>query len=145
MIYYGFDPGKTTGVVALNVVEKKAMPAMLPTEMNEDELHEFLSNHLLLPATFIVEGFWLEPYKDPKNRLAWDPMLASQMIGMIKFAAKTNRIEIVTQKNSDKPVGYGFANLKYVPGKKATHWQDAMAHVYFYLVKNQIAFPASAR
>lgn len=144
MIYYGFDPGKTTGVVGVTVRDKKVIPTMLPTELNEDDLHAFLSP-IRNPAMFIVEGFWLEPYKDPKNRLAWDPMLASQMIGMIKFAAKTNRIEIVTQKNSDKPVGYGYANLKYVPGKRATHWQDAMAHVYFYLVKYKIAFPASAR
>jgi len=143
MIYYGFDPGKMTGVVAVKVENKKIIPAMLPENLDEEGLFLLLEHGLSTqPSMFIIEGFWLEPYKNPGKTLAWDPMYASEAIGAIKHVARRNQIPIVIQKNSVKPVGYGFANQKYIPGKKGLHWQDAMAHVYYYLVTHKIGLPA---
>jgi len=142
MIYYGFDPGKSTGVVAVRIEDKKIVPAMVPSNLDEEELSIHLDETPFSPCMFIVEGFWLEPYKNPGKTLAWDPMYASEAIGAIKHVARRNQIPIVIQKNSIKPVGYGFANQKYIPGKKGLHWQDAMAHVYYYLVTQKIGLPA---
>jgi len=144
MIYYGFDPGKMTGVVAVEVKYKKIEPVMLPANLSEEELFLFLEGlqNTTTPRTFIIEGFWLEPYKNPGKNLAWDDMIASQAIGAIKHVARRNQIPVVLQKNSIKPIGYGYANQKYIPGRRGKHWQDAMAHVYFYLVEQKIGLPA---
>jgi len=144
VIYYGFDPGKITGVVGMEIDNKKIKPAIMPRNLNEDRLSAFLDEVGIIdqPCMFIVEGFWLEPYKNPKTNLAWDDMIASQVIGAIRHVARRNQIEVILQKNSVKPVGYGFANQKYTPGKKGTHWQDAMAHVYYYLVNEKLGLPA---
>jgi len=145
MIYYGFDPGKMTGVVGVKVDENKRIsPAMVPCNMSVKGLYYFLEQEEMYSrkCVLIVEGFWLEPYKDPKKNLAWDPMIASQVIGALYYFAHRTETEVITQKNSIKPVGYGFANQKYTPGKKGTHWQDAMAHVYYYLVTQKLGLPA---
>lgn len=142
MIYYGIDPGKTTGVVGVKVEAKKIVPVMQPVNLPEEYFYRWLRT-IDHEAFFVVEGFFLDPKK--KEKLIWDDMPSSEIIGAVKYhCSGWPCMDYRIQKNSIKPVGYGFANLKYVAGRSGTHWQDAMAHVCFYLVDKHLAYPVNA-
>jgi len=64
-----------------------------------------------------------------------------RVIGLIQGVAEMEDRKFVLQEPAIKPMGFGWAGLKYVPGKKGTHSQDAVAHAVYYAVKVLHALP----
>jgi hypothetical protein len=134
------DPGKTTGWAEISVDDTKISLGFFGNT-KDTTLFELKQN--VEDADIIVYEAWLtRPKHLQRGAFDWDPMITPQVIGSLLTLCKTlGKKEPVKQQPSIKPVGYALAGMKYVPGKKGTHWQDALAHGIFYAVKQLGALP----
>jgi predicted RNase H-like nuclease (RuvC/YqgF family) len=139
----GVDPGKTTGWACISI-EDKTISLGLFGETKDMTLVELQPQ--LEEADVIVYEDWLtRPKHLQRDAFDWDPMYAPRVIGSLKTLCRIlGKTEVVVQQPSIKPVGYGFANLQYKAGKKGTHWQDALAHATYYVVKSGLAKPVNS-
>lgn len=136
----GIDPGGTTGYSLIEVRDKEIVP--LAFGECKDKLLLKLVPHLQAADVIVYENFLLRPGMARSGAFDWKSNITEQVIGSLKTLAALHGKEVAKpQEPAQKPVGYGFANLKYVPGKKGTHWQDAHAHAVFYAVKKVGANP----
>jgi len=142
-VILGLDPGKTTGVAMIQVIENRIKPPLYYAECKDETLLDI--EELFDKADFIVvEDFKTRPGKARQGAFDWDQMIAPQVIGAAKSLAKRYGKVVVLQQPALKPVAYGLSNQKYVPGKKGMHCQDALAHAVFYSVKYLSALPLSS-
>lgn len=134
------DPGKTTGWANIEVKNNKIELGVFGNT-KDTTLIELLPN--LTEVDIVIYEAWLtRPKHLQRGAFDWDPMVAPQVIGSLLTLCKTlEKQEIVKQQPSIKPVGYALAGMKYVQGKKGTHWQDALAHAVYYAVKTLGALP----
>lgn len=136
----GIDPGGTTGYSLIELKDK----TIIPHEFGhiKDKLLLELVPYLVQADIIVYENFLLRPDKARSGAFDWKSNVTEQVIGSLKtLAALHGKTKIVVQEPAQKPVGYGFANLKYVPGKKGTHWQDAHCHAVYYAVTQLGANP----
>lgn len=137
------DPGKTTGVAVLQVHEKTPQLIFFSEETDVTLLS---IEELFLGCDVVVcEEFLVRPAKARKGAFDWQDMVAPRVIGAATTLAKKYEKIFVTQSPSVKPIGYGFANLKYVKGKKGVHIQDAVAHGMYWAVKSGKCNPVSKK
>lgn len=121
----GIDPGGTTGWAIL----EDDQPVEIGTVKSPDfykQMPEILAKNIDVCVTedFIIRPEW-------GNR--WKKTDTPKMIGAIRLICEEMNLRFVLQQPSIKPVGYGWAGMVYVKGKKGTHIQDAIAHArYFY-------------
>ena len=140
VLLLGIDPGKTTGWAQAELGEDRIIK---PTNFGETldptglELLEMMKESDYI----IVESFLVDPRFARSGAFDYDAMIAPQVIGSLKTLAAQIGKEIAMQPSSVKPVGYGFLGKKYKKGKKGMHRWDALAHVYYYGVKNLRALP----
>jgi hypothetical protein len=140
----GLDPGKTTGVAQIKVVGNKIELVYSSFTVTKDETLLDIE-HLFEESDFIVvEDFKTRPGDARRGAFDWNQMIAPQVIGSAKALAKRYSKPLVLQQASQKPIGYGLANMKYVPGKKGTHSQDALCHAVLYAVRSLGANPVTA-
>ena len=140
MLILGIDPGRTTGLALISIHEKRAT---LVEALESKDMSFVENNWLLQKADYIVvEDFKVRPAKARQGAFDWQDMETPQVIGSIKTLAKLLGKTVILQQPAIKPIGYGFAHLKYVPGKKGLHIQDAAAHAMFYSVKNNLCLPS---
>lgn len=139
MIFLGIDPGKTTGLALIRVENK--IPTLMtvresknPTLSQDRDLFE-------LADLVIMEDWKTRPKKAMLGAFNYDPMITPRVIGAAELMSELCSCKVVMQQPAIKPVGYGYANLKYVPGKKGLHIQDAIAHVMYYLVSRSLSRP----
>lgn len=139
----GIDPGKTTGwaQAELDVATRVIKPLNFgdSTDPTGLELLEMMKESDYI----IVENFLVDPRYARSGAFDYDSMIAPQVIGSIRTLAaqigKENQIAM--QPSSVKPVGYAWLGKKYKKGKKGMHRWDALAHIYYYAVKNLRALP----
>lgn len=141
MIALGLDPGKTTGVALIEVIEKR--PTILDIQETKD-VTLLAIKHLFEKCDVVVcEDFLVRPHKAKAGAFDWNDMVAPRVIGAATLLAQMFEKKFVLQQPAIKPVGYGFSNQTYKKGKQGMHIQDAVAHAVFYLVKNHLAVPVS--
>lgn len=144
----GLDPGKTTGYALIEVSDRTIYPLQVG---NTKDMSLVEIRHLIDEADVIVYEGW-RTFKKKARSGAFDfkTMPASEVIGsmntLIRLRDPQKRCpEVHENLSAVKPVGYGYANMKYVPGKKGMHWQDAMAHAVYYAVDILHAQPVGVR
>lgn len=135
----GLDPGATTGYALIAINEK------IPNISNAGECRDTTLSEiepLFEQADIIVyETFLVDPKKAQKGAFNRSDMVAPRVIGVIQYLAKRYSKVLVAQSPALKPMGYGFANLKYVPKKPGMHTQDAVAHAIYHGVKADLCVP----
>ncbi len=135
----GIDPGHTTGLAMIELIDGKLSPIVW--EESKDTTTEDYFYLLEQADVIVLEDWKTRPNKAKKGAFDWDPMITVRIIGALELQARKLKIPLVLQQASDKPVGYGLSNQVYKPGKKGMHKQDALAHAVFYAVKHQKALP----
>ena len=136
----GIDPGKTTGWATITVEDKKIALGLFGVTKDQTLLE--IAEHLKGADVVVYEGYWIRPDKANSGAFDWQQVPAEQTIGALFTLCKLyGKNLIVKQQPSQRVPGYGFAGLKYDKKKKGTHWQDALAHVVFYAVKQLQAHP----
>lgn len=137
----GIDPGRTTGLAVLLIDEnKKARLNKAWTSLDVTAVEYY--DYIKAADIIIVEDFKVRPNKAKKGSFDWSPMETPKIIGSIQTLAALIEKEVVLQQPTVKPMGYGFAHLKYIKGKPGTHIQDAAAHAMYYAVKHKLALPS---
>lgn len=141
ILVLGIDPGESTGLALISITEKR--PTLVEALVSKDT-SAIEYNWLLKKADHIVvEDFKLRPREATQGDFNWSQMTTPKIIGSIQTLAKLLGKEVVLQQPSIKPMGYGYAMMKYTKGKKGTHYQDAAAHAMYYSVKNGLALPST--
>ena len=135
----GFDPGTTTGVALATLNGNKltldAVDAI--RSITARKVQEFVRECDVV----ICENFLVRPNRARTGAFDWNSMEPVRVIGLIQAVAELEDRKFVLQEPAIKPMGFGWAGLKYVPGKKGTHSQDAVAHLTYYAVKVLHALP----
>jgi len=138
----GLDPGKNTGYCMIEVIDRKIKPTgELGVAKNEsiEPLKELINSADLV----VCEDFLIRPDKARSGHFDYNNMVAPRVIGKIELLCELTGTRLEKQPASVKPPAYGFANMKYSPGKKGTHWQDAFAHACYFAVRNLNALPVT--
>ena len=140
MLILGIDPGGTTGVALLSINDKKAS---IEDAYNCKDIMEKRFRDLLAKADHIVcEDFKVRPGKARSGAFDYSNMHTPKVIGSIETLAKLLDKVVVLQQPAIKPMGYGFAHMKYVAKKQGTHYQDAACHAMYFAVKNGLCMPS---
>jgi hypothetical protein len=135
----GIDPGRTTGLALLSLIEKELKPLAI-RESRDLTCRDYLD--LLQEADqIVIENFLIRPMKARTGAFDWSDMETPKVIGAIVAQLANLGKTPVFQEPSVKPPGYGLSNQHYVKGKKGLHIQDAIAHAVFFAVKNLGANP----
>lgn len=139
----GIDPGKNTGYALIKLEGRKIQPTGI---QGVDKNESINSIKELMPQVDIVviEDFLIRPDKARKGNFDYNNMVAPRVIGKVELLCELNETQLEKQPASVKPPAYGYANLKYVPGKKGQHWQDAYAHACYYAVRKLDALPLAS-
>lgn len=128
MKYSALDPGGKTGFADYEGDKPLKMGEVACSTKNLDDLDAWLQARRNIDV-LIVEGYRNRPVAMTRGHAnTWSENLESQIVGYCKAWCRALGVEYVEQQASIKPIGYGMAGLKYVPGKKGTHMQDALAH-----------------
>lgn len=130
------DPGDMSGWARIEDGKPVQIGEVEFPEEMFDWLTELSQNK---PDVLVVENYRIRPAKFSKSGFAhqWGEIKAIQVIGALKYFAHLHRIGLVLQEPAVKPAAYGLAGMTYVPGKKGTHMQDAVAHGVYYYGKTQ--------
>ena len=129
MLRHGWlDPGAATGYAILeNDVPVEI--GEIPWGTSGEAVWRWLTVYAPDLEVLGCENYRIRPAPMTKGHAnTWSESHESQIIGGARLAAFVYVKEFVTQEPSIKPVGYGFAGLKYVAGKPGMHMQDAIAH-----------------
>lgn len=138
MLALGIDPGKTTGyaMVELDSESRRIIPTRYFGNTKDMTLVDI--RELIEEADYICyEGWRTFGDKAKQGKFDFQTMPAEQVIGSMRTLLRLRSsppIQVHENLSGLKPVGYGFANMKYVKGKKGMHWQDALAHVVHFAV-----------
>lgn len=135
----GIDPGVTTGYALIELQENPRR--IIPTKFfgNTKDMTLVDIRELIEEADYIVYEGWRTFKKHAQTgRLNFQTVPAEQVIGSLKTLLRLRKTGYTVHENLSglKPVGYGYANMKYVPGKKGMHWQDALSHATYFAVNN---------
>lgn len=139
----GIDPGVTTGYALIELHENPR--SIIPTTIfgNTKDMTLVDIKDIIESADYIVYEGWRTFKKHAQTgRLNFQTVPAEQVIGSLKTLLRLQKKTVEVQENLSglKPVGYGYANMKYTPGKKGMHWQDALAHAVYFAV-NKLKWP----
>lgn len=130
MIMYSWDPGKSTGWCRF---EENRLHSFGTTQL--DDLGIMLQG-IQAAQVFVIESYFVRPKNAGGFDHNWSSPVALEAIGAIKARGSQIGSTIVMQQPSLKVPGYGFAKMEYKKGKKNVHYQDALAHGCYWLVKN---------
>lgn len=143
LLILGIDPGRTTGLALLSINEKRAT---LVEAQESKDMTAIEYNWLLVKADYIIcEDFKVRPMKARKGNFDWSDMETPRVLGSIRTLSKLLGKDVVLQQPTIKPMGYGFAHLHYIAGKKGLHIEDAAAHAMYFAVKNNLCLPSKLR
>jgi hypothetical protein len=143
MMILGIDPGKNTGWALIRLEGRKITPT---GQQGVDKNESIITIQKVISEVdlVVIEDFLIRPDKARKGNFDYNNMVAPRVIGKVELLCELTQTQLEKQPASVKPPAYGFANLKYVPGKKGMHWQDAYAHAVYYCVRNLDALPLGA-
>jgi len=135
------DPGGSTGWAVVHQDESRKTKVVDFGILRKDLTLTGIEHWFAKVDLVVCESFLTRPKEARTGAFDYDPMETSQVIGVAKVLARLHSVPIVEQSASVKPVGYGFANQKYVKGKKNMHAWDAVAHGIYYLVRQKNGLP----
>lgn len=139
----GIDPGHSTGWAIIEIMDKKMTPINCGV-MNPFSVSEM--NGLIAQVDIVViENFRPREKETARGAFIGRENTTSEYIGKIETIAELLGKRCVRQEPSVKPVGYGWTNQTYRPGKKGTHFQDALAHAGYYAVQKLGASPVKSK
>lgn len=134
MIILGIDPGHISGTALWDstLPPKSAQVA----EIHADEYLSWIlsigkGEHDWKPQIIVIENYILRPEQFQNFSSKWIELPEAKQIGAAHFAAALLGVKCIEQEPAIKAAGYGFAGMKYVPGKRGTHMQDALAHACY--------------
>lgn len=133
----GLDPGKTTGYALIELQENPRR--IIPTQFfgNTKDMTLVDIRELIEEADYLVYEGWRTFKKHAQTgRLNFQTVPAEQVIGSLKTLLRLRKTPYILHENLSGllPVGYGYANMDYIPGKTGLHWQSALAHAVHYAV-----------
>ena len=135
----GVDPGKTTGLALIEIVDR--VPHIRWMDESRDVTGLDYKDKIQLVDVVVMENFLVRPNKAKRGAFDWSDMVAPRVIGAVTSLAAQFDTKLVIQEPSIKPVGYGYSNLNYVKGKQGQHVSDAVAHAVYYGVKQRLCLP----
>ena len=144
MLILGVDPGKNTGWALIRLEGKKIVPTGLQGVDGNEKISSIQKIVVEGVDLVVIEDFLIRPDKARKGNFDYNNMVAPRVIGKVELLCELNETRLEKQPASVKPPAYGIANMKYVPGKKGQHWQDAYAHACYYAVKHLDALPIAS-
>lgn len=145
------DPGETTGYAFIEQAEgaspKEVQPVIrsygvVPLWSGIDSLVDTCE-----PDIIILEAFRLYPHK--ARQQYWNPMLTSQVVGVVKYIAEQRKIEVVEQSASFG-LSYELDTTDFREVRNR-HARAALRHALSYLhseatrAKNKAAKPKPVR
>lgn len=136
MRYSALDPGRTTGYADFEDGEPIQMGEFTVAIKDWEALMDWLYVRQINKIdVLVVENYRNRPVAMTQGHAnTWSENLESQIIGFCRCYCMEWGIEMILQDASIKPVGYGYAGLKYVKGKAGQHMNDALAHAsYWYM------------
>lgn len=123
----GIDPGGTTGVALLEIVDNSY--GVIPDELDETQaVVDFITYHM--PEIIVMEQFRLYAHKG--KALRWSTFVASEIIGVVNYIAKQHNIPVVMQNASM------IASLELTGSTGGGHSDDALKHALVYLMRNNM-------
>lgn len=134
----GLDPGGTTGWGSIQLTDEPR-PKITVIGVGEVKNEETLENMIKEADIVVIEYFRIRPNK--VNDFIYKDLHASEAIGGIKMLCRKYNKRVEMQGADKKPMGYGFAGMTYVKGKKGTHFQDGLCHAVYFAVKKLNAIP----
>lgn len=142
MIFYGLDPGVTTGYAKVRIEEDREWHIEDVAHWNQERTMTFL--HLLNTDRsewrLIVEDYIISPRIHGHSHEG-DKGIALRIIGAAELVKVEFPERVEFQLPLRKPTGYGFVGRKYERGKKGQHMWDALSHVGYYVVTHGFAEP----
>ncbi len=134
-LYYGFDPGDTTGIACFSNEGVLQYSMQLKLDdlivwVNDQAMPDFEDN------VVIIEEFVL--FARRARQQAGSSMKASQAIGLLKGWASRYGAKIVMQRANIKPIAMQWAQVSMPSQHSQTHHVDAYLHVYYYLVSQGV-------
>jgi len=138
----GVDPGKRTGWAFL-YCEKGEHLKLGIFGVTEDLTLLEIQPQVAEADLVVYEDYKVRPKMARKGDFDWDPMWGPRAIGSLLTLCALLQKETVIQQPVERIPGFGFAGMKYVPGKKGRHWQDALAHAAKYGVSKLGALPVA--
>lgn len=131
--YFVCDPGNTSGVAIFDTAGQLKSMEQYPKEAFMDYLLDFPPPY---PRVVVIEEYRIFPNKASTH--AYSKVDTIQIIGIIKAAAHKWGANVVEQALQAKPLGYKYAGMKPPKDHSKSHGPDAVAHGYYFLVKNGI-------
>lgn len=140
MIFYGFDPGGTTGYCKVEIRERIFRPLSVE-ELSFDQTLEWCESIIeigtLEPSMIVCEDYIINP-KVQNYSHQGDRGVPMQLIGALKLTALATGMDLFLSPNTNKPAGYGYLGGQYKRGSQGRHIQDSLAHVMWYAVQQRI-------
>lgn len=133
--YLAIDPGETSGFAQFDSAGEIKAYGQFPYRKEEDCLQRLIHEGLL---AVIVEDYKNHP---GMRQPTWSRNITSKTIGKIELLCKMRSISLVLQPNNVRPMGYLYAGLEQPKNHSISHQFDAVAHGWYYLVKNKIRTP----
>lgn len=134
----GVDPGLTTGWGQIQLTDEQRPRITLLDLGQVTDIWE-LESLIESSDIVVIEFFKIRP--DKKDDFVYKDLHAPEAIGKVKMLCEKYKKQIEMQGSDRKPMGFAWAGLRYVKGKKRTHMQDGLAHAVYWAVKNLRAVP----
>lgn len=132
MRFIALDPGASTGYAEF----EDAYPVEAGVLKFGDEFNDWLDNQH--PELWVVEDYIVRPQNVAGYGHQWSKGEALQIIGAVKFHARSRMIPLILQQPSIKPMAAKMSGLEYKKGKKGVHMNDALLHgSYFWRTKGE--------
>ena len=133
----GIDPGGTVGLAWFDNPEDHYF-CQGYDQVGMDDFPLWLEKHRPIPDLIVLENYRL--WKHRAIQQSGSSLPAAQTIGMAKSYAKIRDIKIIEQspqilQNAEKMSGLSMSGKSH----SKTHWVAAYNHVWWYLVKNELA------
>ena len=132
-MYLAFDPGEVTGWAEFTAHGEIADSGQIDNGV--EGVTSFLMGYDKPLHTVIIESYMVRPDNHSVKANVGSKMETVQVIGVIRGWAFTKKAEIVMQQPQVKKVAELHAGFKVKGDHKNTHWQDAVLHGVYYLVK----------
>lgn len=128
-----FDPGETTGWAEFDIHGKIVDHGQITNGV--EGLTGWLMEYDKPVHTVIYESYMVRPDSHSLQANVGSKMETVQAIGVIRGWAFTKKAEIVAQQPQIKKIAELQAGFKVKGDHKNSHWQDAVLHGVYYLVK----------
>ena len=137
--YLAFDPGNTTGYAEFDVHGEISDFGQINNGV--EGITDFVMQYDKPIHTVIIESYMVLPDDHSVKANVGSKLETVQVIGVLRGWAYSKKAKIVMQQPQIKKIAELQAGFKVKGKHENTHWQDAVLHGVYYLVKNKIRKP----